>query len=611
MDWLERADSIMTGEQSSPWTAEDVRHQIAWRKARDIQSCLADLLKIVSDRSNRMRSDAPLFADPDFQSALIEVLREPGEERDWILEELKNDKKKRRKSTRRGDLVYYEPEQRLDGILAAAIESGCGLPLVSAILDTGYNPNTFSDRNDSNIRYDGNTPVESAIISKNPEILQALIKRGAELDSDHLRGAIDQESNACIDVLLSSGLVHVRVNENRKARPSPNVYGGFVSGSRNQYCPMLVYAAKKGDLSTVEKMVTHGANINAPSWNGDAISLFGKESWKIHPTGEIVGKMLALGATISSEASLRIVKDGDAAAIKLLIDVDCFPTKEALTSQLAEVRSWDEASRLIIAGADLGAEWKHSHPRRLPGKRYTQPLTTIAWLSDALGPAPDGLVHQSSSSAIPQTYLPVGAPSLLRVVLWGEIASKDPARAASDPLCPHPDMAWSALLAAGDAMETWRLDTHFTTAQDRERLDHALVSLAGKYPIDLNRKMRDLKCDGTVQKEGVGARLLLGKWSTAAALAAFETCGGRDTAPESGTWHGLIAGQRPIVAEVKDAREDRVRGLDAMGWIPTKDDIAAGRKDSVRILMATLQAARNAAKSADAPKKTSRRRHRA
>jgi hypothetical protein len=553
-------------------------------------------------------NDAHLFALPNFQSALIEIMTAPGEEKDFLVKELNEDRKKRRKAIRGSDHSYHIDMRELSGLLSAAIESGCGLALVNAILDTGYSPDTTSDRQQQDTRYKANTPAAAAIQKNRPDILAELIRRGATLDVNDLRQAIDHEASECIDLLLGHGVVNGKVNEKIRSKPSLDAPGAWTAGSRNRFCPILVYAAKKGDLATVEKLALCGADINEASWNGDVVSLFGMKRGFLHGlsiTGEQLRTLQSLGVTLSNEGSLRLVRHADSEALKLLAKSQSWPSPEALTADLKNAASWEEASRLIQAGASLEARWRHPHPlTRTYG--YTSNPDTLAWLSNAFGPPPVGLLAEIEPKTPIRTHLPQTPQSLIQVLTWQELANKDPSAAANSTQCPHPQMAWRALLAAADhPPQGMHEHDFFATAQDRMRMDEALTRLSHAHPIDL--AVCFIKYSQVSTPE-VGHRLLCGRWSTHAALEAFEACGGATIAPQKGSWHGVVASHGPINAETKDARPARVLALAALGWKPTHEDIAIASKQSMRELLWSIQAADEVAEVAASPiKKTARK----
>lgn len=556
-------------------------------------------------------SDAHLFAREDFQAALIEALTTPGRARDFLLEEIKADRKKRRPSLREDSVNPISPNSGLKGILAAAIESGCGLELVSAILDKEYDPSTLCDRTlQYATRFSANTPVEASVCKGRDDILKELIHRGAKLDGKALRLAIDNKSSACIDVLLDNGVLDVRVNENRAATPPAYPGDGWSPRSSNRYCPILVYAAKQGDVATIEKLVNLGTNINTPSWNGDVISLFGSDVREDEISGEVLKKFLSLGVQISNQAALRVVRNGDLEAVKLLSDAGRWPSPEELTLDLQNSTSWAEASRLLEAGGSLSKLWKYSHPEDRVSGRYGRKVDTMTWLSNAFGPPPAGMFADANGKVSSGTHLPACEQSLVRRLSWEKLASNDPVVAATDPLCPSPAMAWRVLLEAGDQPPAHVLGKRdfFENWPARLRMDEALSVLASRHPVDLHARFAIGPMESArLSKQGVGERLLCGRWSTPAAMLAFEACGGATVPPEKGTWHGVVASHRPIRGEVPDARPARLLALDALGLNPTEQDSAVATKESLREMLTSFRAARAAQAVVVAPK--SNRKH--
>lgn len=528
---------------------------------------MADLLHVDPPRMYWGRAavdrSSHLFELENFQKALVKTLETPGKAQAFLLEELSADR-----SVKRLGEMSNPP-----ALLAAAIEAGCGVELVEAILRTGYNPNTSCDREELEATpYLADTAIEAAARQNREDILMTLLAHGAVPTTKSLLEAFSKSPR--ISAILSEKIPLMAIKN------KPLTVGRRV-------LPLVVYAARHGRLESIRTLVGRGLNINAKTEDGDVLSVLSSSGLNGKISGSDFRDLVGMGAVISKRAALEIIKRGDADAIQFLHENKKWPTPSDLVDELHKERSWDVAGRLLQAGA------YESFLR--DSKRRGHEKSALALLIDRIGAPPSGLLESFEAGVNPKAGLPTDPLALSRRIAWEEIASEDPASAALHEWCPHPAMAWRVLLDAGDCPQINNPKRNFFgSAGERSRMDQALEELAKTNPPNLN----DEFVSGVYQFNpkapvGMGKRLLCSQWSTSTVKRVFSQLGGGETPPTTGTWHAAVSSHGPIRAESEDAREERILFLKSIGWDPTAKDLEEARTKFLRETLMALREARS------------------
>lgn len=505
-----------------------------------------------------------LFELENFQQALIKILETPGDPQSFLLKELSLDRNIKKP---RG--VSNPP-----ALLAAAIEAGCGVELVKAILKTGYDPNTSCDREElESTPYLASTAIEAAVRVDREDILLTLVEHGATPTLESLLKAFGFDKSPQISAFLAEKI--------------PVAIGNkpFTFGRRR--LPLVVHASSHGHLESIRTLVDRGFNINAKTEEGDVISFLSSIGLRDGISGSDVRELVGMGAIISARAAVEIIKRGDAEAIHFLHENKKWPEPYRLVDELYQARSWDVAGRLLQAGA---------YKKLLrEAKRQGQEKSVLAWFVDRMGAPPTGLLESIVSSLDREPRSPTEPPPLSQRVAWEKIASEDPAAAALHPWCPHPAMAWRVLLDAGDQPPSNMLGSKFFgTASARSKMDQALEKLAKEAPPNLNAEFISGGCQFNPKEPiSMGKRLLCSQWSTDTVKRVFVQLGGKETHPTSGTWHSAVSSHGPIRAESGDAREERILFLKSIGWEPIQKDLEGARTQALRDTLTALREARN------------------
>ena len=512
--------------------------------------------RAAADRSSH------LFELENFQQALIKTLETPGDAQSFLLKELSLDR----------NIKNPGRASNPPALLAAAIEAGCGVELVKAILRTGYDPNTSCDREElESTPYLASTAIEAAVRVNKEDILLTLVEHGALPTIKSLLKAFGK--NPQIAAFIADKIPVALGNKS------------FTAGRRR--LPLVVHASGYGCLEAIRTLVDRGFNINAKTEDGDVISFLSSVGLRDGISGSDVRELVGMGASISKRAAVEIVKRGDADAIHFLHESKKWPDPSTLVNELYETRSWDVAGRLLQAGA---------YKKLLrEAKRQGQEKSVLAWFVDRMGAPPTGLLESIVSSLEREAGSPTEPPNLSRRVAWEKIASEDPAAAALHPWCPHPAMAWRVLLDAGDQPPSNMLGSKFFgTASARARMDQALEKLAKENPPSLNAEFISRTSQFNPKEPvGMGKRLLCSQWSTDTVKRVFVQLGGNETPPTSGTWHSAVSSHGPIRAESGDAREERILFLESIGWEPTQKDLVGARTQALRDTLTALREARN------------------
>ena len=238
-----------------------------------------------------------------------------------------------------------------DNRLTAAVAAN-DVKKVKKLLKKGCDPNytaTYSC-DPKNLNYTG--PKDCAILKENAEIVQALIKGGADFKKCYYAGIAIRQGNAeVLKILLDAGMpadcYYINALENKEIAEILANYAGTDTVKEQEKYFQFFNAVKNNDITKIKEDIQAGISANAE-----------------YPFANCLGYRQPCQVPDFGKGTLPLMIAQEDEAVKLLVQAGADPnTKGGYDKETALMRanSADMVNFLIKAGADVNARDTQEH----------------------------------------------------------------------------------------------------------------------------------------------------------------------------------------------------------------------------------------------------------